>query len=61
MICKYILLITFSNEPKLIFCELGVVAVKKGAFESPLTTVANFTYFIWFQVFLSNTNNSIDY
>ena len=32
--------------------HLGVVAIQKGAFESPLTTVANFTY-----LFLSNTNN----
>ena len=84
--------------------HLGVVANEKGAFKSPLTTVANFTYFylpsgistpfglcntenvynhndifnvpyhfskiiflsiiirlpsvLWFQVFLSNTNNS---
>ena len=43
--------------------NLGVVANEKGAFGSPLTTVANFTYFtnnlhtvILFQVFLSNTN-----
>ena len=28
----------------------GVVAIEKGAFLSPLTKVANFTYFILFQV-----------
>ena len=32
---------------------LGVVAIEKGAFESPSTKVANFTY-----LFLYNTNNS---
>ena len=53
--------------------HLGVVAIEKGAFGSPSTLVANFTYFlltysyliittclhtvIWIQVFLSNTNN----
>ena len=26
--------------------HLGVVAIEKGAFESPLTTVANFTYLL---------------
>ena len=26
---------------------LGVVAIEKGAFRSPSTTVANFTYFLW--------------
>ena len=38
MIYKYILLITFLNEPDLIFCTIK-----------------------WFQVLLSNTNNSIYY
>ena len=30
----------------------GVVAIEKGAFWSPSTTVANFTSFIWYLVFL---------
>ena len=35
-----------------------IVAIEKGAFGSPSTKVANFTYFTaCFQVFLSNTNN----
>ena len=36
----------------------SVVAIEKGAFWSPSTTVTNFTLpTVWFQVFLLNTNN----
>ena len=33
----------FRERPPL---HLGVVAIEKGAFESPLTKVANFTYMV---------------
>ena len=33
-----------SKERSCAFPSLGVVAIKKGAFELPLTKVANFTY-----------------
>ena len=32
--------------------SLGVVAIEKGAFRSPVTTIANFTYFIY--IYLGN-------
>ena len=35
----------------------GVVSIQKGTLEPPLTKVANFTYFIRFQVFQSNIKN----
>ena len=38
--------------------HLDVVAIEKGAFESPSTTVANFTYCLH-SVLLCNTHNSI--
>ena len=34
------------TPPTHIHTHLGVVAIKKGAFWSPLTTAANFTYFL---------------
>ena len=40
--------------------HLGVVAIEKGAYESPSTKAGNFT-FIWFQVFLLNTTNFHSY
>ena len=49
------------------FIHFGIVAIEKGAFGSPSTMVANFTFIAntnnsrLFQVLLSNTTNSIQY
>ena len=48
-IIKYGSRVTWSNPGKEYHpsLQLDVVAIEKGAFGSPLTTVANFTLFTW--------------
>ena len=65
---RYVSRVKWSNPEKGVVAHplyLGVVAIEKGAFWSPSTTIANFTYLlitiphIRFQVLLSNADNSI--
>ena len=41
-------MVKWSNPENRVAPSLGVVANEKGALESPLTTITNFTYFILF-------------
>ena len=43
-IIRYLSRVKWSNQRKGVAASLSVVAIEKGAFESPTTTVANFTF-----------------
>ena len=61
---RYVSRVKWSNPGKSVHLYLGVIAIEKGAFWSPSTTVANFTYiyiYIYIYFEMKNSTNGLKF